>query len=40
MVFIVNGKVYFNGMLLGVSNHINDGVINIGYDKPRIYVVN
>lgn len=40
MVVVVDGSIFYDGKLLGESNRpISDGVVNIEYEKPRVYVI-
>lgn len=38
-IVVVDGKVFVNGENLGEVSNIDNGVVNIGYDRPRIYVI-
>lgn len=43
MAVVVNGKVYVGGLYVGSveesKRKINDGVVDVDYDRKKIYVI-
>ena len=43
MAVVIGGKVYVNGVYVGNISECNhpmtDGVVNVNYEQPRVYVV-
>ena len=43
MAVIIDGKVYVNGMYVGSDSEsllpIFDGIVNVDYEQPKVYVV-
>ncbi len=39
MATIIDGVVFVNGEKIGEVTNISNGVVNISYDRPIVYVV-